>query len=495
MTNQVDSVLSDHECQGPVLRNALKWVDAGACVIPLLPKSKIPNSSLLPKGKDGKASWTPLRQHPATREMVEQWFAQDPQINYGIVCGQASGIVAVDIDHKDKLPPGLILVPSYMVFSGREGRAQVYYHHSGPLKSRSFPWGDLKADGGYIVGPGSIHPSGTIYEALDEDAEIVEMPPGLLEALVEGPNCSQYGSKPSVLTTPAPIPSSLHRDWRKEDATSTEYSVLVASRSYPKTDREKAVDVRSYFCSPEIAIRAMHLMGYDEADELGKHFRCPWHDDDAHPSAALFQGEDSQVFVHDFHSRGHKKGEDPEWLTLPDVYAKWVSGQASSLSHAGYCVWGIRLLAELGEITLPEIETPDLPDDAPRSVEKLWDGFCHLLRVREFYLPHQDGTPFSFGFGVSWCHFDDKTAVLRAFDWLQKNGLVTALPKQRKSDATMYIVGTPVEETVEDAAVGPVRVKAVKLSNWRRSWRPGSLPVPVVLGDLASERSGRDESD
>lgn len=435
-----------------ILRSCLAWREKGYSVLPL--RGKNPNSDLLPR-KNGKPSWGILRDKPATSTKVREWFTKDPQANFGIITGR--GLVVVDVDHPELLPDDLHLSPSYMVSTGRG--YHVYYRYSGYLKTKTYPWGEFRAVGGYIVGPGSIHPeTQTVYEPLDDSLETAELPDHLRE----------YFQK--------------HQEKGKKDATRTEYSVLVAPRSYPQRDQEKGIDVRSYFCSPEIAIRAMRLMGYDDADEMGKHFRCPWHDDDTQPSAALFQGEDSQVFIHDFHCLDQKG----EWLTLPDIYAKWVSGQAEILSHAGYAVWGIRLLDELGEITLPEIETPDLPDNAPQSVKKLWAGFCHLLQVREFYLPHQNGTPFSFGFACSWCHFNDRTAVSRAFKWLQDKGLLTALPKQKKADATMYSLAKPAEEV--DVESHPARVPEAKLDDWLRGKVPPAMAHGLDTLLLANER-------
>lgn len=60
-----------------------------------------------------------------------------------------------------------------------------------------------------------------------------------------------------------------------------------------------------------------------QADALGKVFRCPWRRDDERPSAALYKGPTSPVFLHDSHSAG-KPGE---WLPLPDVYAGFKTGE------------------------------------------------------------------------------------------------------------------------------------------------------------------------
>jgi hypothetical protein len=433
-------------------------------VIPLLPKSKVPYASLLPKGKDGKASWGILRQHPATHEMVEQWFRQDPAANYAIATGQPFGLAVVDIDDREKLPPGLILMPTYMVFSGREGGAQMYYRYKGPLKSRSFPWGDLLTDGKYVVGPGSVHPNKKTYEALDPEARIAEMPRGLLKSLSEDDEGQGLG----------------------EEDTISRFSI---SRFTSPSDPVK--DWQKLFYDPEVAFEILKVCGV-EVRELGRAFKCPWcDDDDDHPSAALYQRYDesgvpqSPVFLHDFHFQG-KAG----WIPLPDLYARFKSGRRKRLKAPERAVWGVRALAETGSISLPNLDSPSLPNDTPDSARRLMAGFQELLRVRQVCWSVSGPAPYSWDFASRWCRMS-KPTVQTAIGWLRDKGYLIVSPAPPGEKCQLYsIVGGSVEEkTVADVEGGTEDVGAEKLDSWRVRWLP--QPVLAVLGDLAHERSVR----
>ena len=327
------------------------------------------------------------------------------------------------MDHPDLLPRDLRLAPTYMVSTHRG----YHLYYQGDLRTKAYPWGEVRGGGSYVVGPGSTHASGDVYEALDDDLEIVGLPDHLTHYLSG-----------------------------KEGVTSTEYNLSsdTPRRSYPP-DRQRGIDVRSYFCDPHTAIRAVQSMGYD-VDTLGRPFRCPFHPEDSHPSAALYQGESSQVFIHDFHA----VGTSAEWRTIPDLYFRKVSGQDTALSHGGYAVWGLRLLSEIGAITLPAVDVPDLPDKAPNNVKHLWERFVLLLRCREFYLPGQCGAPFSYGFATAWCGLPDKVYAARGIRWLQKHQVLATLPKEEKRDATLYVA---VEADVETY---PARRLASKLDDW-----------------------------
>jgi len=102
---------------------------------------------------------------------------------FGIPTGGFSGLVVVDRDGEseearriwDSLPPTL------EVATGRG--AHRYYRVPKGTKVRSrklAPDVDLKADGGYVVAAGSLHPSGVRYEFSSRN-EISELPAHLLE--------------------------------------------------------------------------------------------------------------------------------------------------------------------------------------------------------------------------------------------------------------------------------------------------------------------------
>lgn len=102
---------------------------------------------------------------------------------YGIATGRVSGIAVLDIDtdegvaeaERRGLPPTLTV---------KTGRGWHYYYRlpkGVKLASRDIAPGlELKAEGRYVVGPGSAHPNGGSYEVA-RDLPIAEAPPWMLE--------------------------------------------------------------------------------------------------------------------------------------------------------------------------------------------------------------------------------------------------------------------------------------------------------------------------
>jgi len=94
------------------------------------------------------------------RESLRQALAWAARGNVGLRTGQISGIVAIDVD------PGaaverLDLPVTVTVRTGRPGACHLYFRHQGPLGNstgRLGPHIDVKADGGQVVFPGSVHP-------------------------------------------------------------------------------------------------------------------------------------------------------------------------------------------------------------------------------------------------------------------------------------------------------------------------------------------------
>ncbi|GAA0808994.1 bifunctional DNA primase/polymerase [Spirilliplanes yamanashiensis] len=98
--------------------------------------------------------------------------------------GRVSGLAVVDIDPRNGgcVVPELML-PTRYVRTGSGGWHLYYQHPGGPLaaKVRDHPGVDLKADGGYVVAPPSVHPrTGCPYQWVG-DRPVAPMPPRLVE--------------------------------------------------------------------------------------------------------------------------------------------------------------------------------------------------------------------------------------------------------------------------------------------------------------------------
>ena len=162
-------------------------------------------------GKRGK--------HPATRwrreatndpDVVRRWFSAGPR-NVGVACGP-SGLLVIDEDRPGALADyaaeiGQAIPPTLTVTTGR---GQHYYFRApegvtlgnavGDLRGRGI---DVRGDGGYVVGPGSLHETGVLYLPVDPDAPILPAPAWLVEALTPKPPAERL-ARPADRRRPAP---------------------------------------------------------------------------------------------------------------------------------------------------------------------------------------------------------------------------------------------------------------------------------------------------
>jgi hypothetical protein len=123
----------------------------------------------------GKHPRTQRGFHDATTEeaAIRRWWTEWPDANIGVATGAACGIVVLDIDPRHGGDETLAewerehgsLPNTVEALTGGGGRHIYLAHPGGDVKSRNVgPGGDVKADGGYIVAPPSLHASGRQYE-------------------------------------------------------------------------------------------------------------------------------------------------------------------------------------------------------------------------------------------------------------------------------------------------------------------------------------------
>jgi hypothetical protein len=125
-------------------------------------------------------------------EKILEWWMKWPTANVGIPTGAVSGIDVLDVDPggEDSLST-LIgqhgpLPDTREVKTGR-GRQSWFKHPAVSIRCNAGVLGkglDVRADGGYIVAPPSIHPNGTVYSFLN-DLPPADMPPWLVRLLTK----------------------------------------------------------------------------------------------------------------------------------------------------------------------------------------------------------------------------------------------------------------------------------------------------------------------
>ena len=127
-------------------------------------------------------------------EKIRAWWGKTPTANIGIATGEISGLVVLDVDPRHKGDESMkemvkewgdAWLNTYTVQTG-SGGYHHYYQHPGERVPNipAFRSGlDIKADGGYIVAPPSLHASGGHYEVLEGIDEMLTIP-DWLDALI-----------------------------------------------------------------------------------------------------------------------------------------------------------------------------------------------------------------------------------------------------------------------------------------------------------------------
>ena len=171
---------------GDILLAALRWCACGASVVPLRYRTKYPDAvALRSTGHvvDGRPSWGPLQRRPPTWAGVATWFRPDRRLNLGVVTGYG-GIICIDFDSFGmfgvwcdwaQAKGGLaaeVAASTYKVLTARG--VHVWIRVAEPVASSKGPGFDIKAAGGYVLVPPSLHPKGVRYTAFDDDAPVVE---------------------------------------------------------------------------------------------------------------------------------------------------------------------------------------------------------------------------------------------------------------------------------------------------------------------------------
>jgi len=144
------------------------------------------------------------------RETLEEALAWAAQGNVGLRTGKASAVVVIDVDPGGDVS-GLELPGTVTALTGRPGAYHLYYLCDRPLGNSSGKLGphiDVKADGGQVVFPGSVHPdTGAPYTWAEGhepwNVEVAPLPEPVYEKLTAP---KKPGGKPKARASAAPDP-------------------------------------------------------------------------------------------------------------------------------------------------------------------------------------------------------------------------------------------------------------------------------------------------
>lgn len=148
--------------QASMAEAAARYLARGWSVLPLRPRDKRP-----------LIRWEHLQNERPSEDNIAEWFRRWPDANIGIVTGEISNLIVLDVDPKhggDAVLERLErryrpLSATVEVVTGGGGRHLYFAHPGGLTRNRAgLAQGiDLRGDGGYVVAPPSIHPSGRLY--------------------------------------------------------------------------------------------------------------------------------------------------------------------------------------------------------------------------------------------------------------------------------------------------------------------------------------------
>jgi hypothetical protein len=234
-----------------VLAEAIYWHSLGVSVIPIRHRSKV-----------AAVRWSEYTRRLPTPNEIMDWFGQPLFANYGVICGKRHGqpgyLVVLDFDN---LGAGLnwMLSMDALPYTVQTARGiHAYFLTDEPAPTVRFAGGDLKACG-YVLGAGSIHPSGCEYRVLI-DAPIANIC-SVYEVLPDLPK-PEPKPKPSTILSEPSMPKPLD-PW--EDANNPHANLVETIRA-----RFSILDF---------------LPDAQKTDPSGRWWiaRCPLHDD-KHPS-------------------------------------------------------------------------------------------------------------------------------------------------------------------------------------------------------------------
>ena len=156
-----------------ISRTAQSWILSGQSVIPIRYRDKRPEI----------AAWEPYKsQLPSPTEIIH-WFP-DKRHNLAIITG-VRGLAVIDFDSMDRfiywqlwatckgMPAYYVAQTTYKVQTARGIHVYIRLPHD--ERNRSLEGIDIKAKGGYVLAPPSIHPSGVPYKAVNPGAPIVQV--------------------------------------------------------------------------------------------------------------------------------------------------------------------------------------------------------------------------------------------------------------------------------------------------------------------------------
>jgi hypothetical protein len=242
------------------IETAQTFYALGVAIIPVHHRGKTPD--LL--------SWRQYQKNLPTPSSILSWFSKES--NIGVVTGW-KGLLVLDFDEHTTYTRWLwwatkqgrfslasrVAKTAYRVSTSRG--VHVYVWSSTPERNRKLPGIDIKARNGYVLGEGSIHPTGKPYRALT---------PGLII--------------PRIETLSDVLPLQILLDTEQPEQVQLPHNILSNQESDPWMIIDNQVTITAHLVdSIKAKLRIEDLLPHGEAtsgDGRWHRTKCPLHDDD-----------------------------------------------------------------------------------------------------------------------------------------------------------------------------------------------------------------------
>ncbi len=310
---------------------ALLYAGLGFAVFPLRPRDKRPATE-----GGFKAATTDARQ-------IAEWWDRCPGYNIGMATGAISGgLVVIDLDiDKDKGVDGYgtlkkwqeshgALPETWQSITGRGGY-HLFYKDAASNKSRAglYEGIDVRADGGYVVAPPSVHPNGRRYEWEQGPGDGLEIAQadGRVAGFLLGDLPGRWARE--GLKEPEEIP-----EGGRVDAMVRLIGSLRAKGLGSSAIRAAVEEENSLRCAPPLTAQELEKEVFPS---LGRDWKAerPY-------TAVVDRGEARPVKKHDLGmlDMGGAKEEEPEWLVrghIPKYQVSAIVGDGGSGKTTTWC--------------------------------------------------------------------------------------------------------------------------------------------------------------
>lgn len=175
-----------------MLEYAELYLSKGFTIFPVKPKQKRP-----------AVKWKVFQFRKPTHAELKRWFSFRQKYGIGIVTGKISSICVLDFDsveaYRETIRRGLPETPTVKTAKGYHAYFKYPEGISNFQNRVNISGFDIRGDGGYVVAPPSIHPSGRRYEWIEgmglDDLPLARLPEWIMREAKTSANPPQHKNK------------------------------------------------------------------------------------------------------------------------------------------------------------------------------------------------------------------------------------------------------------------------------------------------------------